>query len=110
MASTASSGDRGGGGPVAGSSHHGRQANSSSSLGGGSESIQMLVDNVTFIVNPDIFANKKDTMLYRMFFSSASLAKPNEKGQYVIEGFSAAIFEVILVSCYSTAFDRLCDY
>lgn len=62
------------------------------------ESIQLLVDNTTFVVNPEIFASKKDTMLYRMFFSTPSIARPNEKGQYVIEGFSATVFGAILVS------------
>lgn len=70
--------------------------------GGGSsfgqhETIQLLVDNSTFVVNPEIFAYKKDTMLYRMFFSSPSIAKPNDKGQYVIEGFSSIVFGAILV-------------
>ncbi|UXI16088.1 transportin-3 [Sarcoptes scabiei] len=60
------------------------------------ESIQLLVDNTTFVVNPEIFASKKDTMLYRMFFSTPSIARPNEKGQYVIEGFSATVFGAIL--------------
>lgn len=62
------------------------------------DTIQLLVDSANFIVNPDIFASKKDTMLYRMFFSSPSIAKPNEKGQFVIEGFSATVFGAILVS------------
>lgn len=62
------------------------------------DTIQLLVDNANFVVNPEIFASKKDTMLYRMFFSSPSIAKPNEKGQYVIEGFSATVFGAVLVS------------
>lgn len=75
------------------SSHHGSHHQNGST----SDIIQLLVDNATFVVNPEIFSYKKDTMLYRMFFSSPSIAKPNEKGQYVIEGFSATVFGAILV-------------
>ena len=71
-----------------------------------SDTIQLLVDNANFVVNPDIFSSKKDTMLYRMFFSSPSIAKPNEKGQYVIEGFSATVFSAILVSWSCEAANR----
>lgn len=78
--------------------HHHHHGNSSSSSSNTVETIQLLVDNTTFVVNPEIFSSKKDTMLYRMFFSSPSIAKPNEKGQYVIEGFSATVFGAILVS------------
>ncbi|KAH9506374.1 BTB/POZ domain-containing protein mrityu [Dermatophagoides farinae] len=76
--------------------HHHHHGNSSSSSSNTVETIQLLVDNTTFVVNPEIFSSKKDTMLYRMFFSSPSIAKPNEKGQYVIEGFSATVFGAIL--------------
>ena len=81
---------------VHGHHHHHHHGNSSSS--NNVETINLLVDNTTFVVNPEIFSSKKDTMLYRMFFSSPSIAKPNEKGQYVIEGFSATVFGAILVS------------
>lgn len=83
-----SSNDRGG------HSHHHHGSGSNSSIP--NDTIQLLVDSITFVVNPEIFASKKDTMLYRMFFSSPSIAKPNEKGQYVIEGFSATVFSAIL--------------
>nr|XP_027204383.1 BTB/POZ domain-containing protein 10-like [Dermatophagoides pteronyssinus] len=79
---------------VHGHHHHHHHGNSSSS--NNVETINLLVDNTTFVVNPEIFSSKKDTMLYRMFFSSPSIAKPNEKGQYVIEGFSATVFGAIL--------------
>ena len=84
--------------------HHGQQHGTAGNAA--SDTIQLLVDNANFVVNPDIFASKKDTMLYRMFFSSPSIAKPNEKGQYVIEGFSATVFSAILVSfvCMSQIF------
>ncbi|KAH9401015.1 hypothetical protein TYRP_002600 [Tyrophagus putrescentiae] len=81
--------------------HHPHQQHHHSGVGGGghhsSDTIQLLVDNANFVVNPEIFASKKDTMLYRMFFSSPSIAKPNEKGQYVIEGFSATVFGAVLI-------------
>ncbi|XP_017464130.1 PREDICTED: BTB/POZ domain-containing protein KCTD20-like, partial [Rhagoletis zephyria] len=81
--------------------HHPHQQHHHSGVGGGGghhsgDTIQLLVDNANFVVNPEIFASKKDTMLYRMFFSSPSIAKPNEKGQYVIEGFSATVFGAVL--------------
>lgn len=78
------------------SSHHNHGGLNSST-----DTIQLLVDSTTFVVNPEIFSSKKDTMLYRMFFSSPSIAKPNEKGQYVIEGFSATVFGAILVSTHT---------
>ena len=84
--------------------HHGHQHGPAGSTA--SDTIQLLVDNANFVVNPDIFSSKKDTMLYRMFFSSPSIAKPNEKGQYVIEGFSATVFSAILVSWSCEAANR----
>jgi len=64
----------------------------------GSDRITLVVENTRFIVNPELFAAKKDTMLFSMFHSSASLTKCNEKGEYEFEGFSATVFKAILVS------------
>jgi hypothetical protein len=63
-----------------------------------SDRITLVVENTRFIVNPELFTAKKDTMLYSMFHSSASLTKSNEKGEYEFEGFSATVFKAILVS------------
>ena len=60
--------------------------------------ITLVVENTRFIVNRELFTSKKDTMLYSMFFSAASLTKPNEKGEFEFEGFSATVFKAILVS------------
>jgi BTB/POZ domain-containing protein 10 len=61
-----------------------------------SDRITLVVENTRFIINPELFAAKKDTMLYSMFHSSASLTKSNEKGEYEFEGFSATVFKAIL--------------
>ena len=61
------------------------------------DNIQIVVDDSTFIVNPDIFSRDKDSMLYRMFFGPTRMAKANDIGQYKIEGFSSTIFSAVLV-------------
>ena len=84
--------------------HHQQVSAGGSNSSLASDTIQLLVDNANFVVNPEIFSLEKDTMLYRMFFSSPSIAKPNDKGQYVIEGFSATVFGAILVRFFFCLF------
>lgn len=89
------------GNSLASTSHYAPRHGSVNNFNSG-DTIILLVDGAGFVVDPEIFAAKKDSMLYRMFFSSPSIAKPNEKGQYVIEGFSAPVFQAILVCTLTT--------
>lgn len=63
-----------------------------------SDRITLVVENTRFIVDPVLFTVHPDTMLGRMFNSSSSLTRPNERGEYeVAEGISAVVFKAILV-------------
>ena len=61
--------------------------------------ITLVVENTRFVVDASLFVAHPDTMLGRMFNSSASqLTRPNDRGEYeVAEGISANVFIAILV-------------
>ncbi|XP_054160170.1 BTB/POZ domain-containing protein 10-like [Oppia nitens] len=63
---------------------------------GMSDRITLVVENTRFVVSRDLFTSRKETMLYSMFHSSASLTKANPKGEFEFEGFSATVFKTIL--------------
>ncbi|KAL3881592.1 hypothetical protein ACJMK2_028012 [Sinanodonta woodiana] len=63
------------------------------------ERIALLVDDVRFVVDPEMFRKHPNTMLGRMFTSSLenNFVRPNERGEYeVADGISAAVFRPIL--------------
>lgn len=71
-------------------------SNNSPRLG---ERITLVVDETRFIVNPDLFRSRPDTMLGRMFTSSLenNFTRPNERGEFeVADGISATVFRSIL--------------
>ncbi len=58
--------------------------------------ITMLVDNVRFVVDPDMFRAQPNTMLGRMF-TSAFEAPRNQRGEYeVAQGVPANVFRALL--------------
>ncbi|MGH0185374.1 UNVERIFIED_CONTAM: hypothetical protein FKN15_018105 [Acipenser sinensis] len=64
-----------------------------------SEWVTLVVDNIRFTVDPEIFTAHPDTMLARMFGSARqhNFTRPNEKGEFEIaEGISGSVFRVVL--------------
>ena len=61
-----------------------------------SANITLVVDEVRFVIDPELFKQHPNTMLGRMFSSSLE-NKPNERGEYsVAYGISATIFKAVL--------------
>lgn len=59
--------------------------------------INLLVDNMRFMIDPALFTAHPNTMLGRMFSSSIEFTHPNERGEYeVAEGISHTVFRAIL--------------
>ncbi|MGH0172378.1 UNVERIFIED_CONTAM: hypothetical protein FKN15_002325 [Acipenser sinensis] len=67
-----------------------------------SEWVTLVVDNIRFTVDQEIFTAHPDTMLARMFGSARqhNFTRPNEKGEFEIaEGISGSVFRVVLGRC-----------
>ncbi|XP_046584369.1 BTB/POZ domain-containing protein 10-like [Haliotis rubra] len=65
------------------------------------ERLTLVVDETRFVIDPELFRARPETMLGRMFTSSLEnkFTRPNERGEYeVAEGISATVFRAILVS------------
>ncbi|XP_041352659.1 BTB/POZ domain-containing protein 10-like [Gigantopelta aegis] len=63
------------------------------------ERLTLVVDGTRFVVDPELFKPRPETMLGRMFTSSLdhNITRPNERGEYeVAEGISATVFRSIL--------------
>jgi len=69
------------------------------SSGKSGDRITLVVDDTRFVVDPELFRAKPNTMLGRMFTSSMdnNFTRANENGEYeVAEGLSAMVFQAIL--------------
>ncbi|XP_071115472.1 BTB/POZ domain-containing protein 10-like [Haliotis cracherodii] len=63
------------------------------------ERLTLVVDETRFVIDPELFRARPETMLGRMFTSSLEnkFTRPNERGEYeVAEGISATVFRAIL--------------
>lgn len=63
------------------------------------ERLTLVVDETSFVVDPELLRKHPNTMLGRMFTSSLenNITRPNERGEYeVAEGLSATVFRSIL--------------
>ncbi|BFZ24840.1 hypothetical protein BsWGS_27880 [Bradybaena similaris] len=63
------------------------------------ERLTLVVDETRFVVDPELFRQRPETMLGRMFTSSLenNFTRPNERGEYeVADGISATVFRAIL--------------
>ncbi|XP_059157449.1 BTB/POZ domain-containing protein KCTD20-like isoform X2 [Physella acuta] len=64
-----------------------------------SERLTLVVDETRFVVDPELFRQRPETMLGRMFTSSLenNFTRPNERGEFeVADGISASVFRAIL--------------
>ncbi|BFZ09983.1 hypothetical protein BsWGS_13022 [Bradybaena similaris] len=63
------------------------------------ERLTLVVDDTRFVVDPELFRQRPETMLGRMFTSSLenNFTRPNERGEYeVADGITATVFRAIL--------------
>uniref|UniRef100_A0A0B6YRT0 BTB domain-containing protein n=1 Tax=Arion vulgaris TaxID=1028688 RepID=A0A0B6YRT0_9EUPU len=63
------------------------------------ERLTLVVDETRFVVDPELFRQRPETMLGRMFTSSLenNFTRPNERGEFeVADGISATVFRAIL--------------
>jgi len=63
------------------------------------ERLTLVVDDTRFVVDPELFRQKPETMLGRMFTSSLenNFTRPNDRGEFeVADGISAVVFRAIL--------------
>jgi len=63
------------------------------------ERLTLVVDETRFVVDPELFRQRPETMLGRMFTSSLenNFTRPNERGEFeVADGISAVVFRSIL--------------
>ena len=64
------------------------------------ERLTLVVEETRFVVDPELFRQRPETMLGRMFTSSLenNFTRPNERGEFeVADGISATVFRAILV-------------